>query len=408
MEINIKELLKCVWMKKVLIGIICCVMLIIGFLGTKFIYNPINSMYISNFELEFEGVENNLMPDESVHQYRDIISVDALETIVASSDKFSKIDYETMYYKDGIQILQEKIEIDKVLEDVPGKYTLIVASSYFSNKEQAAQFLLKLVELYTDKIKDSIDSITFGEFKTIINDVVNYDDKVNLLLSQKSSLIQTLNRLKDSYGDVYVEGKRISSYVTEIETQLKYSYFTQILTEIKNENYVNDIEIERINLLRDKISLEEQLEINSSIIDECYNAIDKIGTASNMQSFDEYNELIVSLIKSNANIKNNIDIINNKLLQSNAKSNEQLEFDLELEEMVSKVSNYTVMVEDVQKSVYNSRTNSIFSSNAIVSENGGVSSLIGGILFAILGFVCTSGVVLFLYIDKKANNSKVN
>ncbi len=400
-DVAIEEIVKEILRRKIIIGITCVLLFAMGLLATRFILNPSRGIYSSSFELKFEGVENNKMPDGSIFRYQEIINLELLEEIVDQNSEFKNIKYEDMYYNDKIEISQDKIIVGDIENIIPGQYTITVSSSYFSNSKQGGQFVKALIEHFEDEISKNIDRITYGEFEILLNNVINYEDKINLLMSQRSSLLSILNDIKNKNGDIYVNDRRISSYIDEIELTLKTSDLTQLLVEIENKDYVNDIETERINLLRSKMSLEKQLVMNNNTIEECYKSIDKIGTASNMQSFSEYNQLIVSLIQENESIEQALIVINNKLLQSETKSSDQMEFEIELAKMISKVADHTLKVESVQKSVYHDITGVMFDTNRIIQESGTISSLLAGIIFALVGCVGLSVVIVYIYVNKK-------
>ena len=135
--ISLGQIFKVMFLRWKLLLIITASIFVIGMLGTQLIYNKLKTRYSSTIEyVNVLGATDGTYIDNSIFNYRDIIKLSNLQTVKESSDDFKSIDVEKINKDEAITLTKKFDETTKTY-----LYTISVKAKYFSDKNQAKEFI---------------------------------------------------------------------------------------------------------------------------------------------------------------------------------------------------------------------------------------------------------------------------
>lgn len=360
----------------------------IAFLAARYIYNPRKETYSVSFILTYPSSEDRKYPDGSPFYYQDMISAEKLTAAKNADKAFSDIDVEKLSAEDKIGIQAETRENGGALQ-YTGRYTVTVSSKYFSDREQAADFLTVLVDLTRTEVVDAAEKMNYRLDDSAFNDA-DFSGKLELLSRQKDSLINEYNRWIELYSDNYsVAGKTLVNHRAEAEAIFGSAVRNSLYTELEINGYVP------LSLVTERRALlTAEKERNNTQIEELKELL-KLNTAAgslesgNLTVFD-FSEKLSSLTTRNVEI----DVQLANMTEENIKN-----FEKKLSEVYATMQAAADKVHEVGIALCNQETRAYLETSQAIEE-GGLSSVLAAIVGAVLGFVLSCLVVYFTEIPK--------
>lgn len=417
--ISLGEIFHVMLIKKwLLLGIAVAVM-IIGVLGLALIYNPAAEYYETEYELKFNGYSSGKYPDGTDVIMYDFISLDTLEKVKASDEKYANIDVETMVEDNDIIIVENYESINE--KDVKtGTLTIKVLKKYFKDDKLAKEFLIDLTNYPVEYAMNAIYSINHKTNLIQSTTAGNYSTQLGFLIAQKNKLIAGYNSLASVFSNGYiVNGKTISAALSEVEAYFSQNNLESMLTEIelngylKNENsdFLETIKRDIRNLKREKELNESKLVALNKSLDELILKYQTSASSSlYIESLKTYNDQIASLTLRNVEIDYTINVVYGTYLENENATNEYAalikDFEERLTKFYNKLDEFTDIYIDFHHTTNLDNAKVVFSNSAKVMSEGGISVIIGAAIFLIVGAVVGGCVNLVIDMPKYLKNKK--
>lgn len=290
-EISLLALWKKIWKNKLLIIIITLVTIIIGTAAVTQI-NKSGSQLTNDFYLHFVNIEENKYADGSRFDYREIMSLENLNNVKNSDNKFKDINTSKIN-NDKNSLIRNVLVKDKN-EIIDSYYQISISLSHFNNDKALAEaFISGLTSSVLTTAKEKHESLeVYNYFKTSKTpfsvdylDNLTYEKIFTMIKEQHSLLTDELAFFQTNYGDVRVNGQQISSFkkdfdfwytnnvfLNQLENQVKTKFYIRNLEEtvrIANLNYEsNQTEINSNEaLINELILIYKDLYGNTTVID---------------------------------------------------------------------------------------------------------------------------------------------
>ena len=417
--LTIGDFFKVIFNRKWIVLAVTIVAILIGTVLTMFVVNPMSMDYQLYFTVEYPG-KGSVYPDGKTFRFQDMVSLEYLEAVKASDEKFANIDVEKLSKNDGIEIYSaaavngddsQNLSInDKLYE-----YRFVVSAKFFPDGQVANEFLRALASYPAQYNKKALESVDFKKELQSYSSVKTYDEKLIILNSEYTYLADQYKSLIDVYGDsLPVNGKSLSAWLSGLNAAYG-SYDRQSLSDnllrygyIVDENLTND----------SNDSLVYELQENSDIIEVLKGLSNTEGSTSATASS------IASQIKELVSRNNNIlSILNYRGVDVDKTTTNRWTWRYKdgalAEEFVTDSAAYGAKLNDVKakleeqadicKSVmvaaYGQQAECTFAGNKLEELNK-KSILVAAIISLIVGLVAVAVVVLIIdmpsYARKKA------
>lgn len=382
-----------------------------GTLALEFGYNKIKVNYESEFKYGSVALNKNEYVDGSSFQYLSIISRDNLMSIKDSNEDFASIDVEGM-------IKNNKIKLERTLEstsvDAEGvtindySYKLTVSKKYFSNNDQARDFVEAVastpVKINSDITKNTAYNAYLVQY-TLSDDL---SSKAKNLQNELKFIQDQYEKLDELYGDVSfaIDGQMfsLSSELQSITTYYAGTSIDSINFEVDINGFVNDAE--KNDLESSKIALTGEKAYNDKIIGAINSEIGAIAAEnpglSDIQ-LEEMMETITELTLRNGEIDYQLSVIDKKL--SNIGSTDpsylaSLEaFKVKMDNFYNSLTSFANRLSSASTQITNKYTTIGFGSTNVVEQKGGFA-LYGSILISLAAGLVV-GAIVNLIVDRK-------
>ena len=376
-NITFKEIIKRIKAKGLLFLVLSVIIFLIFILSIELIYNKKYQSYEVKFEYITKELDDNTFPNGSTFDYRTIINTDSLKMVKQSNDLYSEIDVFKIVNNNDIHITANN-----------NAYTITISNKYFKNRGIAKKFITDLIEYtiqrVTDKMVDDYDYIS-------LYDAANsYDLKISYLEKQYYAIIEELDTIESIYG----KRKILNQFRNNIEAFLNNNTFDDLYNELKINGYIYDYEASKEKLINQKNLLENKKQLlisKKSKIQDYINDLVNIG-ADNI-NIDSYTNSIIDLSNQIIDIEEDIDYID--LMLSN---NDNTVFEDKLSMYVSKLKDYSNMVDEYRMNFFN-EIDPIYYHNNIVLK-GGINSVVGILISTIISILTSSIICISVYKSK--------
>ena len=319
--ITLGQIFKAMFHNKKRYLIILCATFIVVFFGIILLYNNPRKQYVANFKYSDVNISNGRYSDGSKFNMLDII--DLMEDVKASNPKYSSIDVDKILSNNSITVSEEittrKSENDTATDDKAN----IITSTYFSlkiNKSAISSKLVKdfITDLIVYPIKKSNEyakTIVFDENLKLFNASTIYNSQVSYLIAQKDLLTNGYQSLIDTYGDLSIDGTRLSSKLKEINLYFDNNKISTMNAEIQSKGYVKDIDSYRIYVESQLYSLRLDLKSSNDKLQKLTSQRDALvasatqgsGTIQSVE-LSTYNDNIISLTQQIVDLEQQIEI----------------------------------------------------------------------------------------------------
>lgn len=428
--LTIGDFFKVIFNRKWIVLAVTIAAIIIGTVLTMFVVNPMSMDYQLYFTVEYPG-KGSVYPDGKTFRFQDMVSLEYLEAVKASDEKFANIDVEKLSKNDGIEIYStavvngddsQNLSIDDSqnlsIKDKLYEYRFVVSAKFFPDGQVANEFLRALASYPAQYNKSALERVDFKKELQSYSSVKTYDEKLIILNSEYTYLADQYKSLIDVYGDsLPVNGKSLSEWLSGLNAAYG-SYDRQSLSDnllrygyIFDENVTND----------SNDSLVYELQENSDIIEVLKGLSNTEGSTSATASS------IASQIKELVSRNNNIlSILNYRGVDVDKKTTnrwtwrykdgalaeefvtDSAAFGAKLDGIKANLETQATTCKEVMVAAYGQQAECTFAGNKLEELNK-KSILVAAIISLIVGLVAVAVVVLIIdmpsYARKKAEEA---
>lgn len=225
---------------------------VIGLLGFQFILNPMMTKYTSEFSynLPFETDDNgnvSYISDGARFDYRNLISLNNLQTVKDSDSAFSKIDVAKIVKNNAISISLNGTTdstTNEFVVSLPITYTISGKLEYLGKQDVATKFITNVIDLAKSEAKNKINNYKISNIIPSNFADLDYDAQVDILDSQYDIFEDTFAELlkvnSNANGDE--NGTSLQTIKSNFEAKYKVSnstVFESLLGIIENKHYTN-------------------------------------------------------------------------------------------------------------------------------------------------------------------------
>lgn len=405
--LSLLDIIKLIWKRKILVGIITLIVLIISLLLILFWYNPNNATYQADFELTFSGSDQDIYPTGKKFNYRDIVSLDRLNKIKQSNSKYSKINIDKLYDENNIRISRlASSDITKISNN----YSIVIADSGINDEKVIKDFISDLLKDVTNEIIVDVNSISYTYNFSGIDNYSLYTDVLNFLIYQKDIIINAYENLILTYGESYsIDGTTLNAKLSTINNTIKNLSLDGLLSIAEQNRYVIDSQdVENYNsLIATRISSLLRIKEKNDLIIDSYSTLGSLIVYEDIQQRIAQNASIVLQLRNLLNSYNetNYSFTNEDILAPSLPSEE---YKLSIESVYKEINDLVIDLENDVKAMGSDSLILNFESNSIVEKSGTINIFIAIVGGLVLGLILGSVVVLIIDIPRLNKNNKID
>ena len=185
------EIFRTIWSQKWLALIVLLVITLAGTLGLKYGYSSLKTEYVSTFSVNINLGEDGMLeyPDNTRHNFRDMISLENLNSIKEANEDFASVNVDAMRKNGDISISQNK-------GDSGVTYTVRVKADYFRSADVASAFIHEIACTGSREIYKWVRGLA-ADTGVSFNEKLGNEQKLEFL---KSQLIAIEARFKNLGG----------------------------------------------------------------------------------------------------------------------------------------------------------------------------------------------------------------
>jgi len=402
-----------------LLLIIMAVVFIAGFIGIQAFYNRGKVTYTTTFEYDIVGLSDGKYIDGEKFDYRELISLNALNEVKNSDDKFKSVKVEQMVENGDISISQIVATDDNKNPENLGYFKIQFLARYFDNAKQAKDFAAALIVKPVTLTKEKLDTLDYYDNINLYNQALILETKIGYLKKQLELLDSKYDKLIADYGDTMYNQALISTYKNEQDLYFINNSLDSLNVEIEeaglainNADYLNTLNASVYNLNKEKEANTEKINKLQTKVNELLAQVQGSGTLQSAE-ISAYNTQIADLTSRNVDIDVELEITNRKInnLELDTTSAEYTQYKTDLDAFIAKIDsykdklkNYTDKFVEIQKSVVVSNCITHYAKSSVIETTGGLSTLISIVLCLVIGLVL--GCIVNLIIDRKLLNEK--
>ena len=405
--LSLLDIIKLIWKRKILVGIITLIVLIISLLLILFWYNPNNATYQSDFELTFSGSDQDIYPTGKKFNYRDIVSLDRLNKIKQSNSKYSKINIDKLYDENNIRI--SRLASSDTTK-ISNNYSIVVADSGINDEKVIKDFINDLLKDVTNEIIVDVNSISYTYNFSGVDNYSLYTDVLNFLIYQKDIIINAYENLILTYGESYsIDGTTLNAKLSTINNTIKNLSLNGLLSMAEQNRYVIDSQdVENYNsLITTRISSLLRIKEENDLIINSYSNLGSLIVYEDIQKRIAQNASIVLQLRNLLNSYNetNYSFTNEDILAPSLPSEE---YKLSIESVYKEINDLVIDLENDVKAMGSDSLILNFESNSIVEKSGTINIFIAIVAGLVLGLILGSVVVLIIDIPRLNKNNKID
>ena len=196
---SLGEVFSLMFKKKLILLIITLAVAAVMMVGLLALYNPSKRKLDIEFTYEKTTLANGYYADGKVFRMNDIISLENIENVIASDDKYSVLDAQDIYEAASLEEIIEKDEA----ENYKTYQKVSVLAKRLKNSKLGKDFLIDLVNY---PVKDNINIMSninmkqqldqYDQSKTYADAFGHLRSAYNYLVSQYQSTISTFGDIK--------------------------------------------------------------------------------------------------------------------------------------------------------------------------------------------------------------------
>lgn len=417
--VSLGQIFSWIWRGKIIGIIVAIVLFIFLFLCISFLYNASAKIYTVSFQYSnVPDLSSGEYLDGTKFNYNDIISEENVLSVV-NSDKeaYSSIDVDKLFGSNQFMLKQKFNYRDEANEDftiVSTTYTMMMPSKIFKNFNQAKKFSMDLIKIPVNKTLSILEQLNYNSNIILSKDTSNFNSQLSFLQSQIHLLNEGYGQWISNYGGevtVLVDGSEFSlkQLRNSISNYLDSVHFSVLSEEVRLNGLVKNPSVEISSLELEIASYndekEQLLKVKDSINVQLDKLYENLGTTTAQNPIIN-TDGIVTLISKITDIEQQIIAIDKSIYDLDIKLNNinlsvrsaSLEFEQRLEQITSKIEDFTKTYTSVSSllyqrdmSVYYSNSNVLVSSGGFglimtVAASGFVGLFVGLIIAGILGY----------------------
>ncbi|MDE5855519.1 MAG: hypothetical protein K2H06_00575 [Anaeroplasmataceae bacterium] len=286
-------------------------------------------------------------------------------------------------------------------------YTIFILKSYFSSKDQAADFFDALINVPVETILEKSKLIDYDRYLKQFNLVDDYAAQMDILINQKNLIIKNYDSLITEYSTAHTitlsDGtkKSISEAQSEVE-----SYFTRYdLEAMKNEveynGYVQPDSEFLVTVQNRKIQLERELAENNLKLENLNEQIQSLsGSEGQTVIIQDIISQISKITERNAVLQYTINEVYEKYLTASKSPDYEknlADFENRMYAHYEKLKEFTNIYAAFNNEIYETNTKTLVSAGSVIVEDGGISLILTVAATLVIGFVL--GCCLNLCLD---------
>ncbi|MCI5583294.1 MAG: hypothetical protein MR357_06240 [Anaeroplasma sp.] len=408
--ISIAELLKLIWKRKFLVLITTIIFVLVFILSVTLFINPSKRYYTTSFDLKTaaivvdeddDKVRMDTYPSGKTFNYKNIISLDNISTVLNSKDLYSKLDADYLY--NTISITQHNATY----------YTITINSAKKGNIYVYNSFIEDLLNIEKNNIANDINSIDCDSQFNNYDDYNMYSILAQSLEENLITLIGYYDMLIEKYSNNYIiNGRTLQSYKNEVEVY----YYSNVLSALKGEaitnHYVKNVDLYNDTRLNLVAGIQNDFDETSNALNGLLDLYENRLTSTGIYG-EPFNELIQNItelkikcieIKNYALMAYDYDVETKAFVYSGSYV-ENDDFDNRFLNNYNIVKDFYSDYEENLKGIYNEQTIVSFSLNSVISEQGTISLYIVAILGLVCG-VCVGSVIALILEVPSYNEEK--
>lgn len=406
--IDLGDIFKILWKRKILVAIVTGVVLILSLILILFVYNPRKAVYTATMEFSFSGSENEKYPSGKAFIYKDIVSIENLEKVIASDERYSIFNAEDLFKKNKISISLVNSEDGTENMYSENIYSIVVKKVGCKDESLIADFIADLMnQAYLDVVSD-ITSIDYVSSVDKYQDYQVYETAISFLQKQKAFLEESYTSLISSYSPSYmVNGKSLQQYKDEIDIYFSTVSLDLMLVEAETNHYILDTDAYLPYVKNEILRLQKTINENEMVIislrSELNTLIQMYGNITSGDPFSGFNNRIAELVEENTRLSQQLQILEG--LRDSATVNPA--FENTLNQVYQQIRDFISQLEKNVQDIDVSHIRLLYSTNSIVEESGGLSILVSCGLGLVAGLVIAFACALITeYILNKKDSSE--
>ena len=373
---------------------------LVGFFGVYFGYNYFFNVYNATFSYSGSGLATETKADNTTFNYKSLVSKEVLNEVKASNEEYAGIDVDALVKANAFSISRA---VDKDSNEI--SYTVSIKRNKMPSADITRDFFRDLANHPLEQDKAYIADSTFDSALQKYQDVEKYEDAVDLLSTQASTMINGYNTMKALKISATLSDK-IASNIYTINSIIDSSKVSLLKNMIINYGLTPDYtKINVASLAQEKIVLVGEdgnggeKKDNQDLIDSFKATIISLGDKAQVTGLGERME---SLIVRNHNIDLKVRQIDEQISNYNKKP-------AEVEGHEQFIKDMTKVYNDLAAEIpaYKSAMNEVYVDNADVTfTNSNVldvtksMSLVFSILIPLAAGLVV-GIIVNLIVDRK-------
>lgn len=404
--ISLGDIFKILWKRKILIAIITGAVLILSLLLILFVYNPRKSVYTATVEFNFNGSEDEKYPSGRTFIYKNIVSKESLEKVIASDEKYAVFDAEDLYKKDKISISLVSSE-----DSTENTYTIVVRDIGHKDERLVADFVEALMNQAYAEVVSDISNIDYVSSVDKYQDYQVYETAISFLQKQKAFLEDTYTALISDYSPSYVvNGKSLQQYKDEVDIYFSTVSLDLMLIEVETNHYILNTDAYLPYVKNEILRLQKTINENKMVIEALQTELSTLiqmygNTITSGDPFSSFNNRIAELVEENTRLNRQLNTLEGFINSASVNPT----FENALNQVYHQIREYVLQLEHNVQDIDISHIRLLYSTNAIVEESGGLSILISCVLGLVAGLViaCACGWITEYFVNKKESAEEV-
>lgn len=423
--LTLGDFFKVLFRRKWIILAVTLAALLIGTLIVELAVNPEKIMYRVYFSMEYPG-KSSVYPDGKTFRFQDMVSLEYMQAVKDSDERFANIDVEKISENDGVAIsstsvLKENESSAKLTTNEKlYEYWFVAKANYFPDEDTANAFLRALAAYPAEYTKSSLENVSFT--KNLLSyesdSVKRYEERLAILNNQYDYLVEQYDDLIELFGDnLVINEKSLSVWLNELQTAYgnydreslterlsRYGYtFTDKVFEETTDDLVHELQINTKEIENNK-ELYKQLVGNSGTTAETT----LLTTISELESRNEnilytLNFRGITVDKTNSNLWTwQKDEASEAYINF---TEESAVFGREMDTIKETLEKQAVICKEVVSAAYGQQSRVLFAGSKL-DKSGSTNMISVALISMLIGLVASAVVVLIVDMPAYSRNKK--
>lgn len=421
---------------------------VIGYLGFKFVLNPIRSVFSGTYKYELAGkVEENgsyRLIDGTTFEYQDIVSKDVLDAVKNSKEEYKKIDVDKIYKSNAI-VVERLLESSTSETSVDVSYKITAKTNAFPRGEIGKEFIKDLVNYPKQASTKAIENCSIISYIDDSTKNESFEKQIYALKNQYNAIVGSYKELSTDFTGMTStgeEGQSISSAFNSFLSRYTDGSIDSVKVlegKMYSDFYVNYVagqettKINEIKLLCEsyatsKNSIDGEIKIKEDRLDALLGARPfEAASQDHVKEIMELNEKVIELKETSDRLVNQLHYYGFYYNEGTKKWEDQsgthpcvlayldsaplgwpernTAFKNDLSNLLDSLSAERESATKVYKNVYSLHRNKVsMTGSGYISTDKHISSVVGAVGLAVVGFVVTTLITTAVYVSKKDKN----